>query len=280
MLAVLAMVVLSPDGMLVRLVEAGEWQLLFWRGLSNGLALALFLGLTRPGGLPRALRASGWAGLACSALMAAGVIMFVASLTRTTVANTLLVMSMVPLFGAVLGLVFLREGVPARTWAAIVVALAGMAIIFAGSLGGSGLLGDLLAAGTALCMAGSLVIIRANPKISMLPALALSGFAVALVALAMADPFDATWRDIGLSVTMGVVQQAFAIGLYVTAARYLPPAESGLVGLVETILGPFWVWLAIGEAPGEPALWGGALVLAALAANFSAGLRTRASVPI
>ena len=114
MLAVLAMVVLSPDGMLVRLVEAGEWQLLFWRGLSNGLALALFLGLTRPGGLPRALRASGWAGLACSALMAAGVIMFVASLTRTTVANTLLVMSMVPLFGAVLGLHLLVAHVAAR----------------------------------------------------------------------------------------------------------------------------------------------------------------------
>lgn len=279
-LAVLAMLVLSPDGMLVRLVEAGEWQLLFWRGASNTVALALFLALTRKGGLSGALRASGWGGLACSALMAVGTIMFIASLTRTTVANTLLVLSMVPLFGAVLGLVFLREGVPARTWLAIVAAFAGMAVIFAGSVGGGGLLGNVLAAGTAVCMAGSLVIIRANPRVSMLPALALSGLAVALVALAMADPFDVTWRDVGLSATMGVVQQAFAIGLFVTAARYLPPAEAGLVGLVETVLGPFWVWLAVGETPGEPALWGGALVLAALAANFAVGLRTRASAPV
>lgn len=279
-LAVLAMLVLSPDGMLVRLVEAGEWQLLFWRGASNTVALALFLALTRKGGLSGALRASGWGGLACSALMAVGTIMFIASLTRTTVANTLLVLSMVPLFGAVLGLVFLREGVPARTWLAIIAALAGMAVIFAGSVGGGGLLGNVLAAGTAVCMAGSLVIIRANPRVSMLPALALSGLAVALVALAMADPFDVTWRDVGLSATMGVVQQAFAIGLFVTAARYLPPAEAGLVGLVETVLGPFWVWLAVGETPGEPALWGGALVLAALAANFAVGLRTRASAPV
>ena len=278
-LAVVAMLVLSPDGMLVRLVEAGEWQLLFWRGASNTLALALFLALTRPGGLPGALRVAGWGGLACSALMAAGTIMFIASLTRTTVANTLLVLSLVPMLGAILGLVFLRERVPARTWLAIAAALAGMAFIFAGSVGGGGgLLGDGLAAGTALCMAGSLVIIRANPRISMLPALALSGFAVALVALAMADPFDATWRDIGLSAIMGVVQQALAIGLFVTAARYLPPAEAGLVGLVETVLGPLWVWLAVGETPGDAAFLGGALVLAALAANFGAGL-ARAAPP-
>ncbi len=271
-LAVVAMLVLSPDGMLVRLVEAGEWQLLFWRGASNTVALTLFLALTRKGGLPGALKEAGWAGLACSALMAAGTIMFIASLMRTTVANSLLVLSMLPLFAAVLGLVFLSERVPARTWMAIAAALAGMAVIFAGSVGDGGLLGNVLAAGTAICMAGSLIIVRANPQISMLPALALSGLAVALVALAMADPFAVTWRDVGLSAIMGVVQQGLAVGLFISAARYLPPAEAGLVGLVETVLGPLWVWLAVGETPGNAAFLGGALVLAALAANFAAGL--------
>lgn len=274
-LAVLAMLVLSPDGLLVRLVDAGEWQIVFWRGAFSFLALTLFLTLTRKGGFVGGLRDSGLPGLACSALMAAGSVMFIASLTRTHVANTLLVLSIVPLFAALLGLVFLREAVPRRTWFAIAAAVAGMAIIFGGSLGGSALLGDVLAAGTALCMAGSLVIVRANPRVSMLPALAASGLVAAMIGAALGNPFAVSWSDVGLAATMGIVQQALAIGLFLAAARHLPPAESGLLALIETVLGPLWVWLVVGEIPGSPVLLGGAVVLAALAANFAVGLWRR-----
>lgn len=273
LLATFAIFVLSPDGLLVRLFEAGEWRLMFWRGLFNFLALAVFIGLTRPGGLPRALRATGWPGLFCAVLIAVGTVLFIASLTRTAVANTLLMLSLVPFFAAALGLVFLREAVPGRTWLAITAALVGMAVILSGSLGGIGIVGDGLAVGTALCMAGSLVIIRANKRVSMLPALALSGLLVALAGLAMADPLAVGWRDIGLAAVMGVMQQAFAIGLYLSAARYLPPAEAGLIGLIETVFGPVWVWLVLREVPGDAALTGGAIVLAALMLHFAAGLR-------
>lgn len=273
LLATFAIFVLSPDGLLVRLFEAGEWRLMFWRGLFNFLALAVFIGLTRPGGLPRALRATGWPGLFCAVLIAVGTVLFIASLTRTAVANTLLMLSLVPFFAAALGLVFLREAVPGRTWLAIAAALVGMAVILSGSLGGIGIVGDGLAVGTALCMAGSLVIIRANKRVSMLPALALSGLLVALAGLAMADPLAVGWRDIGLAAVMGVMQQAFAIGLYLSAARYLPPAEAGLIGLIETVFGPVWVWLVLREVPGDAALTGGAIVLAALMLHFAAGLR-------
>lgn len=273
LLATFAIFVLSPDGLLVRLFEAGEWRLMFWRGLFNFLALAVFIGLTRPGGLPRALRATGWPGLFCAVLIAVGTVLFIASLTRTAVANTLLMLSLVPFFAAGLGLVFLREAVPGRTWLAIAGALVGMAVILSGSLGGIGIVGDGLAVGTALCMAGSLVIIRANKRVSMLPALALSGLLVALAGLAMADPLAVGWRDIGLAAVMGVMQQAFAIGLYLSAARYLPPAEAGLIGLIETVFGPVWVWLVLREVPGDAALAGGAIVLAALMLHFAAGLR-------
>ncbi len=273
LLATFAIFALSPDGLLVRLFEGGEWPLLFWRGGFSFVAILIYLWVTEPGGPVRALRATGWPGLFCAALMAVGIVMFIASLTRTAVANTLLMLSMVPFFAAGLGLVFLREAVPGRTWLAIAAALVGMAVILSGSLGGIGIVGDGLAVGTALCMAGSLVIIRANKRVSMLPALALSGLFVALAGLAMADPLAVGWRDIGLAAVMGVMQQAFAIGLYLSAARYLPPAEAGLIGLIETVVGPVWVWLALREVPGEAALAGGAIVLVALTLHFAAGLR-------
>jgi len=271
------MVCLSPDGLLVRLVESGDWQIVFWRGGFNFLALALFFQVTRPGGLAGEVRRAGWPGMVCAAIFAVSTIAFIASLSRTTVANTLLVLSLIPLAAALLGLAFLRERVPPRTWLAIAVALSGFAVIVSGSLGSRGLIGDALALVTALSIAGILVIIRANPFVSMFPALAMAGLVCATVAALVADPFAVSLSDVALMAVMGCVQQAFAIGIYLRGASYLPPAEAGLIGLIETVLGPFWVWLVIAERPSPEALIGGSVVIAALALHSVMGLR--AAVP-
>lgn len=273
------MALISPDGLMIRLVSpeqggtATNWDIMVWRGLFAFVGLAIFIQLRRPGGFPRAVRTSGWAGVLTAALIAGGTICFVTSMTETAVANTLVLFATVPLMGAVFAWIALRERLALRTWGAMAAALAGILVIFGGSLGSPTLFGDGLALAAAACMGGALVMVRRRPEVDMLPALAISGLIVPCVAVWMANPLAIALRDFAIIALMGLMLQAAAIGLFLSGARYLPAGEVGLFALVETVLGPLWVWLVIGEVPTTSAFIGGGIVLSALAVHSALAQR-------
>lgn len=278
MLAAGGMLLISPDGLMFRLVAASDLQILFWRSLISGLALGLYIQFTTKGGAKAAFVTSGWAGALASVLIAAGTIFFVTSITRTTVANTLVILATVPLVGAALGWLVLRERVKLGTWLAMGAAFAGIAIIFADAIGRGDILGNALAIGTALAIGGNLVVIRARTHISVLPALALSTVLIAVAVAPFIDTFAVSWHDFGLIAIMGVVFQSLAFAMFLAAARYLPAPEVGLFALLETVLGPLWAWGGVGEIPTTSALVGGALVVATLALHSALSLRRSRTV--
>lgn len=273
------MALISPDGLMIRLVSpeqggtAGNWDIMVWRGLFAFVGLALFIQFTRPGGFVRSVRTSGWAGVLTAAFIAGGTICFITSMTETAVANTLVLFATVPLMGAVFAWILLRERLAMRTWLAMAAAIGGIVVIFAGSLGSPTLFGDGLALAAAACMGAALVMIRRRPEVDMLPALAISGLIVPMIAVWMADPLAISVRDFTIIAAMGLMLQAVAIGLFLSGARYLPAGEVGLFALVETVLGPLWVWLVIGEVPSTSAFIGGGIVLGALAVHSALATR-------
>jgi drug/metabolite transporter (DMT)-like permease len=192
---------------------------------------------------------------------------FILSLAHTTVANTLILMSIGPYAAGLLGWVFLGERVAARTWLTMAVALAGTVTMVASSYGRGAVIGDVLAIVTAVSFAVAIVLIRRHPDIGMAPAAALATTLTALVALPLADPFGTSLRDIGLLALFGVGQFGCGFLLFMGGARLIPAAETSLIGMLEVVLGPLWVWLVLGERPGPESLVGGALILTALAAN-------------
>ena len=101
----------------------------------------------------------------------------------------------------------------------------------------------------------------------MAPAAALATTITGLVALPFADPLATSRRDLALLAFFGVGQFGVGFLLFMAGARLIPVAESSLIGMLETVLGPLWVWLALNERPGAASLMGGALILAALLAN-------------
>jgi drug/metabolite transporter (DMT)-like permease len=274
-LAVVAMLVISPDAMLIRLMHAaGPWDIAFYRTLLMGTALAAYL-LIRHGraGTARAFRSLGRLGLFAGVLQGVTQICFVSSITQTDVANTLVILATMPLFAALIGWVALREAVAARTAAAIAVAFAGILVIFSGSLGAGNLAGDLLALTAAACLGGNLVLLRhAGPGI-ILPVLCLGGFVGAAISVWFADPLAVPAHDLALLGYMGLVQTPLAFILFFNGTRFVPAAEIALMSLIETMLGPFWAWLAVGETPTEQAVAGGTLVLAAIALNSALAMR-------
>lgn len=272
----------SSSGILVRSVTlTNAWEIVFWRALFMGLFISSFL-IARYGNRAGSyIAAVGFPGVLAGALLASTFFLFILSVMRTTVANSLFLMSTSPFVAACFGRVFLNERVPRRTALAMTVSLVGIALVFADGLGSSGALsGNLLACCVPVTFAANVIIIRKmGAAVDMVPTVLLAGVIAVLVALPVAWPLTASWHDVGILAVMGVVQLGLGCLLMTLAAPHLSAVEIGLLSLLETILGPLWVWLGIGERPSDSALLGGIVVLSALIVNQLAGLRHAPLVP-
>lgn len=275
LLAGLGVLLLTPDSLLIRLIQAETTTLLFWRGLLQCLAVCLIVSIRSRGRFVGRVRAMGRAGWGVALLMACGNALFILSIRLTAVSNTLLIVSSAPLLGAVFTRIFLREQVPPRTWLAALAGLAGVAVIFSGSIGTDNAhrLGDLFAFAVAVISGGTFVLIRSIRGVSVAPAVGMAGGLVALLALPWVRVFQVVPLDFFWLLLLGVVIMPISFGLITQAPRYIPAPEVSLIMLLETLLGPFWVWLVFSEAP-SPATWaGGALLLTTVALHSILALR-------
>lgn len=260
---VIAPVLWSTAGVVTRHVErAGPFEQVFWRSLFAALfvAVVLFSARQKPHiGRPMLFSGAMWAVMFTA---------FVVALSLTTVANTLVVMSVAPLLTAFLSFVILKEAVSARTWLAAGAAAAGIAWMFHDGFVSGRVIGMLIAALIPLASAANLVVLRAAAaRVDLVPAVMLGGFISALLALPLALPFHASAKDMVLLAFLGVFQLGLPCMLLVVASRVLPPPEIALLALLEVLLGVLWAWLFIGEQPGSAVLYGGGIVLAALVLN-------------
>ncbi|YCH20255.1 DMT family transporter [Pseudomonas sp. D1-3] len=269
-------VLLSFDGLLVRLVEADGWSIVFWRGLLMFIALGAF---SLSASSRASLRAKPLPGAASAVLLALISIFFVLAIMHTTVANVVVILSTAPLFAALFTRLFLNEAVALRTWLAIGVATLGIVLVFAGSFAASDLLGNGYALLSSAALGANLTLLRRHSSLARMPLIALSGLVAALIALPKAQPFgldSASYLALGI---MGLVQMPVATLLINSATRYLPSAEVALFYLLESVLGTLWVWYVLHEVPAHATLYGGALVIATLVVHAGITLRARPALP-
>ena len=269
------MLIISPDGLLLRLVgDVSTWNIIFYRSAFIALSLVIFLLLRERRDISAIWHNFGRAGWISTILMVASNLSFVAAITNTSVANTLVLVATMPFFSAILGWILIGETVKPRTWVSIGLAIGGIIIIFSGSLGGGNWTGDLLAAFTAFLLGLNLVVIRkAKERAVTMRALCMSGIIAALIALPMATPAAVTSVDMAYLMLMGLFIIPVSMVLFLSGARYAPVAEIALLALIETVLGPFWAWLGVGETPSTNALIGGGIVILAIVINALVGMR-------
>lgn len=270
-LSLVGVSILSMDALALRLSSTSPWAMCFWRG--PFMAIALFIGLRVYYGRSwvQHCRTIGWVGILTAFLLGGRHLLFVIAVSYTTVADVVVIINTMPLFAALFSAIFLRERTPLKTWIAILVALGGIAVIFAGSLGGGTIIGNLLALGGAIFGAAGFVVIRREKGINMIPALALSGVMVFLVSLPFAQPFLITARDLTVFAVAGLVILPVSLTLLTLAPRYLPVPEIGLLMLLNVVEAPLLVWLFHGETPGKMTFIGGAIIVGALSVHFTRG---------
>jgi drug/metabolite transporter (DMT)-like permease len=279
---VIACVAWSGAGLTVRLMSLSDpWEIVFWRSFFMMLFLAGVL-LTRYGRDTAArIAAVGRAGAAAGSFLSLTFVFFIIALSMTTVANTLVIMSVSPFITALLGRWLLRERIAGQAYAAMAVALVGITIMFWDSLQSGGVLGTLIALGVPLSFSANLLVLRrAGTSVDMVPTVFIAGVISCAMTLPLAWPFNVTQMDLALLAFMGCGQLGLGCLLMTIATRHLSAAEVSLLGLLEITMGPIWVWLGTGERPSDLAMVGGLIVLAALAGNELMARRRTGVVPI
>jgi drug/metabolite transporter (DMT)-like permease len=257
----------SFGGLVVRSLTASAWEVVFWRSLFMALVVGVYLAVWRRGAAIYGLRHASGAMFLSALCLSGSFVAFILALKETTVANVLFVLASAPFMTALLARIVLREPVRWNTWAAMAAALAGIALMVGESLGSHGVAGSLLAIACAACFATSMVVLRTRPDVDMMPMVVLAGLISMAITLPLAWPFPAPRREVPWLAFLGVVQLGLGLVLFTVGLRYLPAAQASLVALLETVLGPLWVWLAIGEAPSTVGLLGAAVVLGAVIVN-------------
>ncbi len=267
----------SLSGIIVRNTSvSNNWEVVFWRSCFSFLFLVIWLGVTHGRASFAELRRIGWSGIASGVMFATMITFFLLALTLTTVANTQAIVCLAPFMAALAAWIFLRERLSARTWIAMTGALVGMMLMFIESLGSGRMIGNLVALFVPIAYGSNVVILRkSHAQADMVMAVLIGSFISAFVTLPLAWPFQASGHDLTLLALMGVVQLAIGCILFVRATPHLTAAEISLIGLLESILAPLWVWIGVGERPSNLALIGGAIVVASLMLNEILGARRK-----
>jgi drug/metabolite transporter (DMT)-like permease len=266
-------VLISPDALILRLAGADAWTLSFWRNLLTLVAYGILLALLpRTATLAVLLRLDGPA-LAIALLYAASSVFFVLSISLTAVANTLVIVSAGPIFAALFSVVFAREAIALRTWVASLLVCGGIAMVFSGEFHGGALIGNLCALGASGALAATFVLMRHTGEGRMLPLLLYGSLAAAAVVLPFAEPGRIDTFGMALLALHSLTLMPVSMLLLMGATRLLPAPEVNLVLLLETLLGPLWVWWLIGEVPARTTLLGGAVLVGTLSVHSMIGLR-------
>ena len=262
----------SFGGAIARYLSVTDsWTVIFWRSVCAAVFLLGFM-LWRDGraGTMRLFGAMGWAGVAVGVCFATASTCFVVALGYTTVANILLMQAGAPLFAALAGAVLFRERIGIATWLAIVAVIAGVGIMVSNSIAGRvSPIGDGLALLMSVAVAGATVLTRRHANVGMMPAVFLGTVIAATVGGALAGQWQVSAIDAALLFVFGALNLGLGMVLFVTGVRLLPAALAALIGTVEPVLGPVWVWLMHGEIPGHRTLLGGGVVILALVMHLA-----------
>ena len=259
----LAAVAWSTAGVLQRQLDLDTATQVFGRAVFAAAALLAYVAVIQRGRVALAFRSVGLAGVAVALCVATASAGFIAALNHASVARVLFLLAASPVMAAVLARIVLGEPITRRTAWALALALGGITLML-GAPGEGSLEGDALALLAALAFAVMIVITRARHDVSMAPATCLSQVILVVAFLPFASPGEISGEDVGWLAALGIGQIGLGFALLTVGARLIPAAQVGLITLLEVVLGPLWVWLALDERPSTLTLVGGAIVIAAI----------------
>ncbi len=265
LLAFIGVMFITPDSLLIRLSNIETWGMLFYRGVIPFICVLFGLLLFYKKNFIRALKKVGYPGFFYSISFAVCNITFIISIQNTNVANTLIMIALAPMLSAILGSIFLKEIPDRKTFIAILITFGACVYIFYDSLNLGNFLGDFFGLVTALGLACNATIARYAKDRDLVPSAVLGKLFVAIFAFFFVKNFELIGNDIIFVPLMCIMCVAIPFVLVTIAPRFITGAEVNLFFLLETILGPIWVWIVIKEQPSIETIFGGSIIIMTIA---------------
>ena len=273
LLAFVAVMFITPDSLFIRLSNIDTWGLVFYRGIIPFFTVFIGMLFIYKLNFFKIFFSSGYHGVIYVITFSITNITFVVSIQNTNVANTLVMIATAPMLSAILSGIFLKEQPDKKTWISILITFLAIIFIFYDSLGVGNFYGDILAFITAIGLAVGAVTIRSAKSKNLVPAAVVGKLFVALFALFFIDSFILVEKDLIIVPLMCILCVAIPFVLVTIAPRFIPAAEVNLFFLLETIIGPIWVWFVIKEQPSLEALIGGIVIITTIAVHSFLKLR-------
>ena len=267
LMAFVAVMFITPDSLFIRLSNVETWSLVFYRGIIPFVLVFIGMLLIYRLKFFNLLRSNGYYGFAYVLTFSVTNIAFVVSIQNTNVANTLIMIATAPMLSAILGSFFLKENPDKKTWVAIFITFFAALYIFYDSIKLGNFFGDILGFVAAMGLAVGAVIIRSAKKLNLVPSAVVGKLIIALFAMLFVKDYSLNNNDIYIVPLMCVMCVAIPFVLVTIAPRFITAAEVNLFFLLETIIGPIWVWLIIKEQPTPETIVGGAIIVLTIATH-------------
>ncbi len=267
LMALVAVLFITPDALFIRLSSIDTWSLVFYRGIIPFTVVFIGMVIIYQSNFFKILFSNGYKGIAYILTFSITNIAFVISIQNTNVANTLVMIATAPMLSAILSNIFLNENPDKKTWIAIFITFISVVYIFYDSIKIGNLYGDILGFVAALGLAIGAVIIRSAKKLNLVPSAVIGKLFVASFAIFFVNDYSLNDNDLIIVPLMCIMCVAIPFVLVTIAPRFITAAEVNLFFLLETIIGPIWVWLIIKEQPTIETIFGGMVIIITIAAH-------------
>jgi len=277
-LSMIGVLIITPDSLFIRLIDLPSWELLFYRGIIPLICLFLFLLIYYKKNFLNSFLILGFPGLLYAILVALGNTTFVISIQNTNVANTLIMIALTPFTTAILSSIFIKEHPSKRMWLTIIACFFAILFIFYDSYQSNRIMGDFFGLLTAIFIGGGAVVIRSSKSFDFIPSLLIAKLFTLLIPIFFIKSFPASLfvsqEQLFLIILMGIFL-VIPLACMTIAPRYIPAYEVEIFFVLETILGPIWVWFFINEQPTFKTIIGGLLIIFIIALHTLIELRQK-----
>jgi len=263
LIAFFGIVILAPDAVLVRLADSDSWTVLFWRGIFFAAGIIVILLITYRSKAVNELINIGKGGVLIGLLTALGGTSFILAIHYTSIAKTLVIISISPIMVAIISLIMLKEKPALYTWLSMIIVFVGIYIVMAGDKSGMNLMGNLFALTSVIVGGFSFTLLRKYKNVNMVPAMAVNGITIAFIGLIFADSLVLSSQSMLYILGSGIVL-AVSFSLITIAPQYIPAPEVAMFFPLGTVLGTLIAWIVIKEQPSSNALIGGSIVIVTL----------------
>ena len=262
---------MSFIGLCMRLIEVADgFQILFYRSISLSLMVGLICCLLRRIWPVAFIKSLDRTDMVMGAVLAIAFATYVFAMLHTSVASTLFILTSTPFMAAIIGWVWIGEKPHPMTWVVMVAASFGVAVMISEGIALDRSFGNIMALISALSFAVMLVLARRSGKSDVLGGTFAGGVFAVLIGLVMSIVFGNGLRvsgfDMGISLFMGAFSIGIGIAFVTWGASYVPAAEVSILVLIESVLGPLWPWIVLGETLTLYEVIGGVTVLGSVVA--------------